>query len=140
MIVLSHEVISHHHHDTMANISIIDAQNDKHSHDHNDMHNHHHNSPDKKNNEKDSNENHNHPFPFHHHISTTNDFDYTRINITNSYPEIQIITASLVLSAIFGELSEPPNLIVKRYRKKIFLIQSSFIPGAIALRGPPSLV
>lgn len=140
MIVLSHEVISHHHHDAMANISIIDDQDDEHSHDHNNMHSHHHNSPDKKNNEKDSNESHNHPFPFHHHLSPSNDFDYTRENIANSNPQNQIITVSLILSAIFGEPSEPPNLIVKRYRKKIFLVQSSFKPGAPALRGPPSIV
>jgi hypothetical protein len=140
LVVLSHQVISHHHHDTLAydfNASL--KKFDEHKHDHNNKHQHHQDSQEEDNSQKDTDTDHKHPFPIHKHISPTNEIDCVRTNQAsyNSNLSIKIVT---VLNLYHWGYSEPPNLTSYNFGEPPFLINSLFKPGAIALRGPPSIV
>ena len=79
LVVLSHQVISHHHHDTIAyEFSTSLEKVDEQEHVHHDKHHHHHDSHEESDNEKDTDKEHNHRFPLHQHVTTTNVFDCTR--------------------------------------------------------------
>ena len=141
LVVLSHQVISHHHHDTLAyDFTASHVKVDGHVHQHNDEHHHHHDSHKEGDKEKDSDKDHNHPFPLHQHISATNDFDCTRTNIQESNSNNHSIKIITVLSLFHREYSEPTNLTNYSSGEPPFLINSLSEPGAIALRGPPSIV
>lgn len=138
LVVLSHQVISHHHHDTLAydftsNIEKDDGQ----KHVHNDNH---HDSHEEDNSQKDTDKDHNHPFPPHQHISATNEFDCTRTGIQQTNTSNHSIKIITVLCLFLRDYSEPPNLTNYSFGESPFLINSLFEPGAIALRGPPSIV
>lgn len=126
LVVLSHEMILHHHHDTMAD-GLFSIQSDV-------------DSPSEKSNESKSDEEHNHAFPLHHHISATRDFVYARTNLHESNPSNKITTLFLVAIVFYNDFFERPVLTNNRYRNKPFLISSLFNPEANALRGPPSIV
>lgn len=140
LIVLSHQVISHHHHETVAyDFTASLEKADEHKHEHNDEHHHHHDSHEEDNKQKDSDKEHNHPFPLHHHVSATDDFDCTRTNIQESYSNYQSITILVSLCLFHKQNIEPPKLSKLSFEEPPFLIKSLFEPGALALRGPPSI-
>lgn len=121
LVVLSHEMILHHHHEPMAD-NLIDGQSlvDSFS-------------------EKSSNEEHNHSFPVHHHISATIDFVSTRTNLQETNP-VNKISPLFVLSIVFQtDFFEPPCLSINPFKDKSFLISSNYYPAVNALRGPPSI-
>lgn len=141
LVVLSHLVISHHHHDTEAYDFISGhVVADGHKHEGNEKHHHHHEANKEKKSEKDTDKEHNHPFPFHHHVSVTNDFDFTRTNYQESNISNHSIKIITVLCLFHSEHPEPPNLTNYSFGDPPFIIISLFEPGAIALRGPPSIV
>ncbi|QGY45793.1 hypothetical protein GM418_19575 [Maribellus comscasis] len=126
MVVLSHEVILHHHHDDVADglfSNQIAAE-----------------SPDEKSDERNPDDEHNHPFPLHHHISATSDLVYARINLNESNPLNKITTLFVVTVVFWNDFSEPPDFANNNYENKTFLISSLFNPEANGLRGPPSIV
>jgi len=138
MLVLSHEVIPHHHHDSiMGEIYALHKHDEQDSRHKTTVHHHHadnqkHNSP--QNPEKGASDR----FPLHHHhISPTNDFDYLRMNV------IRDVVFNFHLLAVINTffqtvLSEPPELDFIRFTEKPFYITARFEPGAIGLRAPPS--
>lgn len=139
LVVLSHQVISHHHHDSLAD-DFFTSLKKVDGHEHNDNTHHHHDSNGENNNEKDTDKDHNHPFPLHHHVYADNDFDCTRTNIQKSKTSNHSIKILTVLCLFHWDYSEPPNLTSYSFGEPPFLINSLFEPGAIALRGPPSIV
>lgn len=126
LVVLSHEMIIHHHHDAMAD-NLFDSQSQV-------------GSLSEKNKEESSTEEHNHPFPIHHHISATSDFISARTNIQETNPVNKIISLIVVSNLFQTDFFEPPILSTNRFRDKSFLIPSNYYPAANALRGPPSIV
>ncbi len=140
LVVLSHQVILHHHHDEMAyNFITNHVETDGDSHEHNDKH-HHHDSNEESNNEKDTDKDHKHPFPLHQHVSATNDFDYARTSVLESNQNLKNLTSFHVSNIILGGFSELPKFTNLSFRAAPFIIKNLFKPGAIALRGPPSIV
>jgi hypothetical protein len=139
MVVLSHEMVPHHHHGCGMEIFSIfhnhtgqHPQHDTNPHQHNDFEDHGH----KKS--ADSEKEHRHPFPFHHHLSATNDFDYLRYKLNkNLIVSIPLLTVSNAFKNT--KLSEFPTLNYIRFTEIPFFIKSVFLPGAIGLRAPPSL-
>ena len=126
LVVLSHEMILHHHHEPVAD-NLFDVQSlvDPFS---------------ENSTEKSSTEEHNHPFPIHHHISTTSEFVSARTNIQEANP-VNKISALFIVSVIFQtDFFEPPCLSINRFRNNHFFTPSTFYPGANALRGPPAIV
>jgi hypothetical protein len=126
LVVLSHEMIFHHHHEPIAEV-LFDC------HSPND-------STCEKNEESCSTEEHNHHFPLHHHILATSDFISAKSNIQKSNP-IHKISLLFGVSNIFQpDFFEPPCLTILRFKDKPFLISSNYYPAAVALRGPPAIV
>jgi hypothetical protein len=138
LVVLSHEMIAHHHHvDLALNFSDMYEHDDDHERKHPHEGEHQHNNDSQK--EEKSTE-HNPPFPFHHHISATNDFTIERTNLLESNTQIRDVSF-LVFTELFRiEFIKPPNLEGKLFKEPPFLISSLCNPEAIALRGPPSIV
>lgn len=135
LVVLSHELIAHHHHEDVAfdfsskyvHDNEYNQLQDKESHNH-------------KSNDEDKNSEHNHTFPLHHHISATNDFDIERTNLLESNSQIPNTTSFIIAYLFIVEFPIPPNLERNLYREHKFLISSLFNPAANALRGPPFIV
>lgn len=139
MLVLSHEMIPHHHHDLdVDEISGLHKHDEQYSRHKATDHHHHDADGHKHNPSSNSDKRHSHGFPFHHHISPTNDFDYLRMNLLrNVVFDFPLLT---VLKSFFDEsLSEPPELDFIRFTDKPFYITAKFEPGAIGLRAPPSI-
>lgn len=138
LVVLSHEMIPHHHHEVTAlNLSDSNVHNDNHElkHHQGEEHQHHHDS---ENEEKKTE--HNHPFPFHQHLSVTNDIYIERTNLLESNTQIRDVSFIVFTQLFRTELSKPPNLEGKLYEEPPFLIPSLSYLEAFALRGPPSIV
>jgi hypothetical protein len=132
-------MISHHHHDSLAyDFSTSIKKVDR--HEHNDDTHHHHDSNGADNHEKNTDKDHNHSFPLHNHVCAENDFDFTGTNIQKSKTSNYSIKIFSVLCLFLREYSEPPNRTNYVCTDPPFLINSLFEPGAIALRGPPSIV
>jgi len=137
--MLGHQFISHHHFDTQAidsNLSRIEVN--KHVHQHNSEH--HHKSHQKCTKEKDSDKEHKHSFPLHHHVCTANEFDFIRTNIQESHASNHCLKIVTVLCLFHLTYSAPTGIINTVFGDPPFLINSQVEPGAIALRGPPSIV
>lgn len=135
LVVLSHELIAHHHHDLAFYFSTRYESVDDHEHPH-DKENHH--NHDSQNEEKNSD--HNYPFPFHHHISTTDYFNIQRTNILESNTQFRDIAFFIVAELFRVEFSDSPNLEGNLYGEPPFLKTSLCNLETIALRGPPSIV
>lgn len=125
LVVLSHEMI-HHHHELVAD-NLFDSQSQV-------------DSPVEKNKDRDLSKEHNHPFPIHHHISATSDFVSARTNIQESNPVNKISSLFGVSDVFQTDFFKPPILSTNRFGDKPFLISSNYYPAANALRGPPSIV
>jgi hypothetical protein len=138
LVVLSHEMIAHHHHEDLAlNFSDSYEQDDdlEHKHLHEGEHQHNHDS---QKEEKD--EEHNHPFPFHLHITAASNFNIERTNLLESNIQIRDISF-LIFTEIFQlAFLKPPNIEGNLCGEPPFLISSLCNPEANALRGPPSIV
>ena len=133
LIVLSHQVISHHHdhhYDVLAEqFSIILEKVNDHGHDH-----------EEDSDETYSHQDHKHPFPVHQHYFTTDDIDYTRTYVSESSLKIRSVTSFFVSHIFFSGFSDPPDFTLICFGDPPFLKTSLFDPGATTLRGPPSLV
>ena len=139
LVVLSHELINHHHHEATAiDLSVIQIQHEADDHHHGDKH--HHDNAEKEKEQKDSEKNHNHPFPFHQHLLSTNDLILERTNLTESNTQNQNSGLFYVLVVFQSYFFEPPNLVKNQYRNKSFLIISNYHHVSNALRGPPVFV
>lgn|GEM_PF-3239623 len=137
-VVLSHEMIVHHHHEDLAlNFSVSNVHDDDHEHKHPNEGELPHSHDSQKENESPE---HNHPFPFHQHISATNDVYIERTNRLESNTQIRDISLLVFIELIRTELSKPPNIEGKLYEEPPFLIPSLSYLEAFALRGPPSFV
>lgn len=126
LVVLSHEMIFHHHHEAMAD-NLFDCQSQV-------------DSPCEKNKERSSTEEHNNPFPLHHHISEVYDFVSARTNIQESNPLNKISILFVVSDTFLDDFYEPPILSSNYYWDKPLLISFNYYPAVNALRGPPSIV
>ncbi len=141
LVVLSHELIYHHHHDLKAiDLSVIHKQYEADDLHHGDKHHHHHDEEENENSQKESEKNHNHTFPFHQHLLSTNDLILERTNLTESNTQNQNSVLIYLLIVFQSDFFEPPNLAKNHYRNKSFLIASNYHPAANALRGPPFIV
>ena len=138
LVVLSHEMIAHHHHEAMAlDFSVGNLHDDDHErqHPHEGELPHSHDS--QKENESPE---HHHSFPFHQHISATNDVYIERTNLLESNIHI-LDVCSLFYAELFRiEFYKPPKLAGKLYKERSFLINSLIYLDAYTLRGPPFIV
>lgn len=135
--VLSHEMIPHHHHETLALNYSIGYKQDNHKHKLiQDRESHHHHDSE---NEEDNTEHH-HPYPFHQHLSATNDVYIERTNLLESNTQIREISFFFVAEFFRLELFKPPEHKRKSYEEPLFLNPSLIYLKAFALRGPPSIV
>ncbi|MDA3928672.1 MAG: hypothetical protein PF541_06900 [Prolixibacteraceae bacterium] len=131
LVVLSHQVISHHHHkDNLAYCFTARLEKVKVQ-----KHHHHHDSQKEKEADKD----HNNPYPLHQHVLATNNFDCTLVNIQQSNISNHIVKIITVLCLFYWDYAEPPNLTKYSTGEPPFLINSSYEPEANALRGPPAI-
>ncbi|PKP33120.1 MAG: hypothetical protein CVT99_01320 [Bacteroidetes bacterium HGW-Bacteroidetes-16] len=138
LVVLSHEMIVHHHHvDLALNFSGTVEHDDDHEHKHPHEGEHQHNNDSLK--EEKSTE-HNHPFPFHHHILATNDFTIERTNLLESNTQIREVSFLAFTELFRKEFLKPPDLEGKRFKEPPFLISSLSYLKASALRGPPAII
>tara|TARA_R110002050_G_scaffold85091_1_gene181555 strand:+ start:18309 stop:18761 length:453 start_codon:yes stop_codon:yes gene_type:complete len=136
LVVLSHELIAHHHHDDLAfdfSTKYEHIDDDDHGHDKDNHHNH----DSQKENESSE---HNHPFPFHHHVSATNDFNIERTSVLESNSQIRNVALLIFAKLFLVEFSKPPNIEGNLYGEPPFLIPSLSYLEAFALRGPPAIV
>jgi hypothetical protein len=139
MVFLCHEIIPHHHHDSIAeNDSSTPKTVENHSHSFEDqfhMSNHdeqHHNEPDGK-------DEHNHKFPLHHHFLASYDYGFIRLNSENTLPFqaslIQLYLTEKMSSGLFKDFDSRFSIIAEHPP----CIKSKFEPGTIGLRAPPCL-
>jgi hypothetical protein len=137
LVVLSHEMIAHHHHEAMPlNFSDSIVHDDDHELKHHQEEEHQHHDSEKEEKKKE----HNHPFPFHQHFSSTNDGYIKRANILESNTQVRDVLFLVYTELFRTELSKPPNLEGKLYKEPPFLIPSLSYLEAFALRGPPAIV
>ena len=136
LVVLGHLMVPHHHHETSNTENLSNNTHQTHSHSHNGTHHHHHESEEPEN-ERDNNTDP--EFPQHFHFSSTNDFDFIRLNKISSN-DVKHCNQDLLTSQLFfWELDEPPVIILNSNFKseRHFFTQNK--PGANSLRGPPSI-
>lgn len=127
LVVLSHEMIPHHH-DDLALIHSVAHEND-------DDHEHKHDSQKEEKSTK-----HSHTFPFHQHLTPSNDVCVERTRLLESSIQFRHVSYFVCTPLIRTDLSKPPNLEGKLYEDPIFLISSICSLEAFALRGPPVIV
>lgn len=138
LVVLSHEMIAHHHHEAVAlDFSVSNLHDDDHEFKHSHKGELPHSHDSQKENESPK---HNHSFPFHQHISTTNDVYIERTNLLESNIQIRDVYSLFYAELFRIEFYEPPNLEARRFAEPPFLISSLSYLEAFALRGPPPIV
>ena len=138
LLVLSHEMIAHHHHEAMGlNFSVSNALDEDYQlkHQHEEEHHHHHDSQ-----KEEKKKEHNRPFPFHQHISVTNAVYIERTNLLESNTQIRDVSFFAFIELFRTELSKPPNLEGKLYEEPPSLIPPLSYLEASALRGAPAIV
>jgi len=138
LVVLSHEMIAHHHHEDLALVfSVSYICDDNHKHDNSQRDNHQHKHDSQK--EEESKE-HNHSFPFHQHITATDDIYLERTTLLES--NIKLTDVSLFVFANFLRkvFLKPPNPEGNIIQDPPFLIYSFSYLEDFALRGPPNVV
>ncbi len=134
LIVLSHEMIPHHHDvDDYSFLFGFDFS-ERHHHAYDTDHHHHGGEHHSHKPEKE----HPHSFPFHQHLSVDNGFDYIRINAKEDLNAACISIADLYIIGI-STIVPSPDIELIRFRDKPFLIPANFKPGAIGLRAPPAI-
>jgi len=135
LVVLSHEMIPHHHHEDLAfDFSVQHEPDTEHDHLHSKANHQHESKGEEKNSE------HNHSFPLHHHISGSHDFDIERTNLLEGNSQIPNSASFLLAYLLIDEFAKPPDLEKNHFGEQQFLKSSLFIPAANALRGPPAIV
>lgn len=127
LVLLSHEMIDHHHDDLALIFSVTYENDDDHEHKH-----------DSQKEEKSTE--HNHSFPFHQHLSATNDVYIERTRLLESNIQFCDVSFSVFTELFRTELSKPPDLEGKLYEELTFLISSLCNLEAFTLRGPPAIV
>jgi len=137
IIWLGHSIISHHHHDYLAvEISSQSEFDDKHSH-HGGNANHDH-KPVEDEHDNPSKKHHEHSFPQHSHASISSDFNFTLLNQSISLKQFNQPIIITFYESGFCDIHCPPDFEYD-YGNSKFRITSLFEPGAIALRGPPTI-
>ena len=136
-ILLAHSMILHHHHDylTVENSSQIEFDD---NHSHHDGNAHHSHKPVEDERDYPLKKHHDHSFPQHSHTLVSSDFTFTLITqsiLSKQFTQTIIIIFS---DSEHCDLYNPPN-IKYDYGDSKFRITSLFKPGAIALRGPPTI-
>jgi hypothetical protein len=137
LVVLSHQMISHHHGDsTLDNFSNAHNSIKEHSH-HDDHGHHHHENGHQEDDSKKTNHSPTHSFPPHNHTVGSDDSDFVRLT---PGPEISVKVISLIaLSAgnLISSAKQSTTDKQKTFPDKPFPVNSIFQPGAIGLRAPP---
>lgn len=139
LLVLSHDMIPHHHHDVNLDmVSSIHKNSNPHSH-HSEADHHHHDFEHKHDHSEENDEEHEHRFPLHFHVVAAKDYNQVRQVVNGS--DISKLNSIVNLYSFnrFGEFAEPPNFDFIRYTDLPFLINTIFEPGAISLRAPPCI-
>jgi hypothetical protein len=136
LVVLSHEMIPHHHEDLALNFSVSCKHDEVHEHNHHHKEGHQHNHNPKK---EEKSKKHNHSFPFHQHVSATNDLYIIRPNLLESNTQIRNILFLGCFEICRLEVLKPPNFEVDYNKEPPFLISSIFNLVAFSLRGPPAI-
>ncbi|MGV8830205.1 MAG: hypothetical protein ACWA6U_18005 [Breznakibacter sp.] len=136
IVALSHEMIPHHHHALEEYVVSFQTHNTDHHHHHSDdgeLFGHEEDSQDAEKENK-----HQHNFPFHHHLSSSEDFDYLRIDLNQkSVATFQVVAIHHSINLLI--IVPPPEIDIIPYKEKPFFITSLFDPGATGLRAPPSI-
>lgn len=137
IILLAHSMIIHHHHDSY--VDEISGQKDyERIHAHHPGDYHQHNNPVKEEPKYPLESQHKHEFPQHYHTSATGDLYFTQLTLLKYSKQIQqTVTIILLRTDCFELYKVPENKYV--ICDLPFLIFSPFKPGAIALRGPPTI-
>ena len=137
LVVLSHEMIPHHHHDfAVDKVSSLHRHSKEHFH-YNDTDHHHHDTGYRH--DHSDNEEHKHNFPLHFHVVAAKDYIAVG-HVVNNHNNFNLKTLAVLFTFNpFGQIKEPPNIDFIRYTDISFLINSIFEPGAIGLRAPPSI-
>lgn len=139
LVVLSHQVIPHHHETALDNFSIAQNSIKEHSHhaDHGHHHHHHHENDHHNDDSKKTNHYPNHSFPPHSHSFGSDDSDFVRLTPGS---EISVKVISLIALSAGNAISsakQPSTHKQKTFPDKPFPVNSIFQPGAIGLRAPP---
>ena len=137
IILLAHSMILHHHHDYLAvEISSQSEFDNKHSHHDGNAHHDHNTVEDERNNPLKKN--HEHSFPQHFHAFISSDFTFTLINQSISLKNINQPIIIIFSEFEYCDIYSPADFKYD-YGNSKFRITSLFEPGAIALRGPPTI-
>jgi hypothetical protein len=135
LVILSHEIIPHNHHD-LEEYSVSFQFDIYDHHHHADDTDHQHHGEKSFPQEKESKKQHN--FPYHQHLSADNGFDYIRI-VTKKGLNVAYSPVAVLFALDSIEIAHPPETGFNRFKVKPFLISTMFEPGAIGLRAPPSI-
>lgn len=127
LVVLSHEMIPHHHDDLALIYSVTHENDDGHEHKH-----------DSQKEEKSTK--HSHSFPIHQHLTASNDVYIERTRLLESNIQFRHFSFFVCAQLVRSDLSRPPNLEGKLYEEPTFLISSICSLEVFALRGPPVIV
>ncbi len=134
--LLAHSLIIHHHHDfTAVSVSSYNAHENEHLNHNGDSHQH--DTPVNDEHDNSLSGQHEHDSTNHfHHLSATSDSYFTQLNLSKRIqPSITIVLFVIDCKELYKPL-------IRKYVNcnLPFRITSLFKPGAIALRGPPSIV
>lgn len=133
LIILSHEIIPHNHHDLEEYCVSLQSDVYDHHHQSDDTDHLHHGKegfPHKQENK------HHHNFPFHQHLSADNSFNYIRIDLTK-YAKRAYSSFAVLFGFVSIEIAHPPEIDLMHFKVKPFLVSTMFEPGSIGLRAPP---
>ncbi len=136
LIVLSHDIIPHHHDDLVLNYTHTSKHDEECGHNHHHMDGHHHSNDSK--NEKKSKE-HNYPFPFHQHFSASNDIYINRSSLIESCTQIRNVLFLAYFDFFRIEIFKPSNLKIDYNKAPTFLLSLICNLEAFSLRGPPAI-
>ena len=138
MFIMSHDIIPHDHVGDFIHETFHHHHHDSHSNKHDHGTGHH--DKDEKNPDKEEKDGDNgFSFPYHTHFYQAEDLVYLRAlsskPVTLQYSGLMIILAHFQQDDVI----KPPGKRITNFLNTPFAIPSFFIPGAIALRGPPSV-
>jgi hypothetical protein len=137
LVILSHEIIPHHHHEDFSDNSwIIRYKVEEHSHN-GKVHFHHSHTNEKHNDDSDSKDQRKRSFPIHHHFFASDDFDFIRLKTKNTKPNHASLVQLFLTKKISLGLFNPSDNQCPKFPDHPPRIKALFKPGTIGLRAPP---
>ena len=136
--MLSHEMIPHHHNNDWNEISNPYHHTDKHSHSHKDHH--HHDEAGHHHGNTGEDEDRNNPLlPFHQHLNLSDGIDCIRFNFGEKPSKKEKAFSFICLKDLLWTIPPAVQTDRRRFVDLPFLITCTYKPGANGLRAPPSI-